>query len=183
MTRGQRTAAEERAARTDRTTLTVRAPDPRAFAPYGAFLEPPREPGARTMFGDWLAPVSGRTQHCHINRVRPSTLPLTLDRVERHPQATQLFVPMGVSRYLVTVLPSDANDTPDPTRALAFVVPGSVGVAYRPGTWHAGIAVLDAEASFAVMMWRGGTDDDEFASIPPLELRPVPSAARGDAHA
>ena len=43
---------------------------------------------------------------------------------------------------------------------------------YHPGTWHAGIAVLDAEASFAVLMWRGEKDDDVFAAIPPIELQP-----------
>ena len=40
-----------------------------------------------------------------------------------------------------------------------------MGVVYHPGTWHAGITVLDSEATFAVMMWRGGEDDDVFAPI------------------
>jgi ureidoglycolate lyase len=76
-----------------------------------------------------------------------------------------------VSRYLVTVMPSDESGAPDPGRALAFVLPGSLGVVYHPGTWHAGIAVLDAEASFAVLMWRGAEDDDVFTSIAPLEVQ------------
>jgi len=92
--------------------------------------------------------------------------------VEHHPHAAQLFLPMGVSHYLVTVMPSDAVGSPDSAHALAFVVPGTLGVAYHPGTWHAGIAVLDAEASFAVLMWRGEKDDDVFAAIPPIELQP-----------
>ena len=151
--------------------VTARAPDPTAFAPLGAFLEPPLEVGERAMFGMWLDPVPGLSQQCHLNRVQPSTLPLTLDRVERHPYAAQVFLPVGVSRYLVTVMPSDEAGAPDPAQALAFVLPGTQGVVYHRGIWHAGIAVLDTEASFAVLMWRGGEEDDVFASIPPIEVR------------
>ncbi len=163
-------------------TLTLRAPDSAAFAPFGVFLEPPSAVGERAMFGTWLEPVPGMVQQCHLNRVAPSTLPVTVDQVERHPHAAQVFVPVGVSRYLVTVMPSDETGGPDPQRALAFVVPGTLGVAYRPGTWHAGIAVLDTEASFAVLMWRGGAEDDVFAAIPPIELRPADSLTEGRTH-
>jgi len=156
---------------TEALTLMARAPDADAFAPFGSFLEPPAGAGERVMFSDWLAPVEGRMSHYHMNRVAPASLPVTVDRVERHPHAAQLFLPMGVSRYLVTVMPSDQAGDPDPARARAFVVPGTVGVAYHPGTWHAGISVLDADGSFAVLMWRGGDDDDAFASIAPTEVR------------
>jgi ureidoglycolate lyase len=145
--------------------VTPQDPDPSAFAPFGAFLTPPTEVGDRSMFEHWLEPVSGRIQQCHLNRVSPSTLPITLEQVECHPFAAQLFLPMGVSRYLVTVMPSDESGAPDPGRALTFLVPGTMGVVYHPGTWHAGITVLDSEATFAVMMWRGGEDDDVFAPI------------------
>ncbi|MBT8335550.1 MAG: ureidoglycolate lyase [Gemmatimonadetes bacterium] len=163
--------------------VTARLPDPTAFAPFGAFLEPPGDVGARALFSSWMEPVPGRSPRYHLNRVAPSALPATLDRVERHPHAAQLFLPIGVSRYLVTVMPSDVAGRPDASRAQAYVVPGTVGVAYHPGTWHAGIAVLDREASFAVLMWRGGDDDDEFASIPALEIAVEPgSGARALDH-
>jgi ureidoglycolate lyase len=155
---------------TKRPSLTARPPDAATFAPFGRFIEPPDVDG-RAMFSDWLAPVAGRSAHYHLNRVAPTTLPVTLDRVERHPHASQLFLPVGVSRYLVTVMPAGAGGAPDASRALAFIVPGTMGIAYHPGTWHAGISVLDSEGSFAVMMWRGaGDDDDEFAPIPVLEI-------------
>ncbi|HIL90987.1 MAG TPA: ureidoglycolate hydrolase [Gemmatimonadetes bacterium] len=152
--------------------VKLQDPDPSVFAPFGAFLEPPAGVGDRSMFSEWLEPVPGLSHQCHLNRVAPSTLPLTVKQVEHHPHAAQLFLPMGVSHYLVTVMPSDAVGSPDSAHALAFVVPGTLGVAYHPGTWHAGIAVLDAEASFAVLMWRGEKDDDVFAAIPPIELQP-----------
>tara|TARA_B100000029_G_scaffold423051_1_gene430070 strand:+ start:435 stop:758 length:324 start_codon:yes stop_codon:yes gene_type:complete len=94
-----------------------------------------------------------------------------LNLVECHPHAAQVFIPMGeVSRYLVVVMPSSSAGGPDITGAEAFIVPGSRGVSYAPGTWHTGIIALDVDASFAVFMWRGGEDDDLFVSIPPLEI-------------
>ena len=162
--------------------LTTSDPDPAAFTPFGAFLEPPSGVGDRVMLSRWLEPVAGLSQQCHLNRVAPSTLPITLDRVECHPHAAQLFLPIGVSRYLVTVMPSDAAGAPDPVHARAFVLPGTVGVVYHPGTWHAGIAVLDTEASFAVLMWRGGREDDVFAPIPPLEVHSAGFVRSGHNH-
>lgn len=153
--------------------VAVRAvtPDAEAFAPFGTFLEAPLDVGGRMMFAEWLEPVAGRAPRYHLNRVAPSKLPVTVDLVERHPHAAQLFLPVGVSRYLVAVMPSDATGGPDAARARAFIVPGNIGVAYHPGTWHAGISVLEEEGSFAVMMWRGdGDDDDVFAAIEPIRI-------------
>ncbi|MEM7417581.1 MAG: ureidoglycolate lyase [Gemmatimonadota bacterium] len=149
---------------------TAAPPDPDAFAPFGAFVIAPARVGDRAHFSEWLVPVDGLAQQSHMNRVAPTPLPAVVRRVERHPHAAQLFVPVGVSRYLVTVMPSDADGGPDRERAHAFVVPGTTGVVYRPGTWHAGIAVLDHEASFGVFMWRGAEDDDVFEEIAPLEV-------------
>lgn len=161
-------------------TLTPRDPDATAFAPFGAFLEPPADVGERSTFSHWLEPVPGLTQECHLNRVAPSSLPVAVDQVECHPHAAQLFLPMAeVARYLVTVMPSDESGAPDPDQALAFVVPGTLGVVYHPGTWHAGITALDAEATFAVLMWRGSGEDDVFARIASLAVHPETSAAKG----
>lgn len=144
-------------------------PDSDVFAPYGAFLTPPRL-GERAHFSDWLTPVHGLALQSHVNRVAPTPLPVVVRRVEHHPHAAQLFLPMGVSRYLVTVMPTGPDGGPDFTGAQAFVVPGTMGVVYKPGTWHAGIAVLDREASFGVFMWRGREDDDVFVDVPPITI-------------
>ena len=34
--------------------LTARDPDPAAFAPFGAFVQPPAAVGERSMFSHWL---------------------------------------------------------------------------------------------------------------------------------
>ncbi|MDA0330178.1 MAG: ureidoglycolate lyase [Gemmatimonadetes bacterium] len=163
----------------DGRAVSAQAPNAAAFAPFGAWIEPPADVGGRAMFGEWLDPVKGRALHCHLNRVEPTSLPVKVDRVERHPHAAQLFLPVGVARYLVTVMPSNEAGEPDPRRAQAFVVPGTMGVAYHPETWHAGISVLEAEGSFAVMMWRGDKDDDVFASIEPICVRAAEDAVEG----
>lgn len=141
-----------------------------AFAPFGAFVEAPALAGERAHYGEWVEPIPGRSLQLHRNRVAASAFPITVDRVERHPHAAQLFLPVGGSRFLVTVMPSTPDGGPDPAGAMAFVVPGDVGVVYRPGVWHTGIAVLDRPGSFAVVMWRNGEDDDDFVEVPPFQV-------------
>lgn len=159
--------------------VTATAPDAGAFAPFGAFIDRPARAGDRRMYSDWLTSVPGLAVQCHTNLVTASTLPLTLDRVERHPHAAQVFLPLQVSRYVVTVMTSNAAGRPDPASARAFLLPRTLGVIYRAGTWHAGITVLDDDASFAVLMWRGAEDDDVFATIQPLVVLSPDSAVTG----
>lgn len=141
-----------------------------AFAPFGALVTGSAQAGDRRMYSDWLIPVSGLQFQFHVNAVTASALPLIIDRMEHHPHAAQVFVPLHVRRYLVTVMPPDAQGQPDPSRALCMILPGNVGVIYRPGAWHAGVTALDHDAQFAVLMWRGALDDDVFVTIPPLAV-------------
>jgi ureidoglycolate lyase len=162
--------------------LPLLAPDAALFAPYGAFVDVPAQVGVRRIYSEWLAPVPGLVPQFHTNRVAPSALPLTIDRVERHPHAAQVFLPLDVGRYVVTVMAADAAGAPDPASARAFLLPATLGVVYRAGVWHAGMTVLDAAASFGVMMWRGAADDDVFAAIPPVVVvAPAPVDAAGGA--
>ncbi|MBL8137197.1 MAG: ureidoglycolate lyase [Acidobacteria bacterium] len=163
--------------------VPLRAPDAGLFAPFGAFIDAPERVGVRRMYSDWLAAVPGLAPQFHTNRVAASSLPLTIDRVERHPHAPQVFLPLDVSRYVVTVMAADAAGAPDPVSALAFLLPPTLGVVYRAGVWHAGMTALDREASFGVMMWRGASDDDVFAAIPPVHVvAPAAAGAAGGAH-
>lgn len=148
--------------------LPLLAPDAALFAPFGEFIDVPAQVGVRRMYSEWLSPVSGMALQFHTNRVAASTLPLRVDRVERHPHAAQLFLPLVVSRYVVTVMAADAAGAPAPASARAFLLPPTLGVVYRTGVWHAGMTALDSDASFAVVMWRGAADDDVFAAIPPV---------------
>jgi len=156
--------------------IAPRAPDAAAFAPFGALVEGPALHGDRRLYSDWLTPVAGLGLQFHINSVPRSDLPLTLAQVECHPHAAQVFIPLDVSRYLVTVMP-DAGGRPDPSGALAMILPGTMGVIYRPGAWHMGVTVLDRDGRFAVLMWRGAADDDVFVPIAPLKI-PAPAPAQ-----
>lgn len=140
-----------------------------AFANFGAVVAQPQTPGERMMLSAWLG-GEGLSPVFHTNAVPVVTLPHTVRQLECHPHAAQAFVPLDVSRYLVTVAPSDAEGAPLLSQAQSFVVPGTVGIIYKRAAWHAGATVLDRDGSFAVLMWRGSSDDDVMLDIPPLRL-------------
>jgi ureidoglycolate lyase len=148
--------------------ITAHTAVPPALSRFAVLVEPPAHPGDRRLYSDWLAPVPGMALQFHMNHVAPSALPLGLTQVEAHPHAAQVFLPVDVDRYVVTVMPG--GGAPDPAGALSVILPGTVGIAYRPGAWHAGMTVLGRPGHFAVLMWRGAEDDDRFAAIPPLTI-------------
>ena len=150
--------------------LAIQAMDAALFAPFGTVVAPPDAPGGRAQYGQHIAPRPGLGLQFHLNAVAPSALPLRLVQVERHPHAAQVFLPVDVARYLVTVMPAQAGGRPDAAQALCFVMPGTLGVVYHPGVWHAGATVLDRTGHFAVLMQRGAADDDVMAEIAPLTL-------------
>lgn len=152
--------------------LRVRPPDEGTFSPFGRLVTPPETAGERAFYSDSLydhpeasAPV------LHVNKVEPCALPLTVDTVERHPFAAQCFFPTDVAQYLTLVMPSDRSGAPKLDGSLAFLMPGTMGVIYKPGVWHMGATVLERPGHFVVLMWRGGKqEDDVFRSIPPITL-------------
>ena len=140
-----------------------------AFAPFGTLIARPASIGERSFYSNWLG-GDGLSPVLHVNHVAQSALPVTLDSLERHPHAAQVFVPLDVGRYLVTVAPSLPDGRPDLAGLRSFEVPASIGVIYATGVWHAGARVLDRDGAFAVLMWRGAADDDVFTAIEPVDL-------------
>ena len=131
------------------------------FAPFGAVIEPPAHFGERNFYTRWLgSKLLGAEPVFHVNHVRPTRLPCAIAVLERHPYAAQVFVPLDVADYLIVVAPG-GDDAPDVSRAICFKAPGTVGIVYAPGVWHAGMTVLSRPGSFGVIMWRNGTADDE----------------------
>ena len=141
-----------------------------AFAPFGALIDKPALSGERAFYSRWLGGDASLAPVFHVNRVPATRLPSAIARLEHHPHAAQAFVPLDVSRYLVTVAPSLGDGGPDLGGLRSFELPATMGVIYAPGVWHAGATVLDREGSFAVLMWRGAPDDDVFISIDPVDL-------------
>lgn len=166
-------------------TIHAQPADPAAFAPFGEFVDAPSQAGERRPYSPWMAPVAGLAPSFHTNLVLPAAVPVHVARVERHPHAAQIFLPLVGERYLVVVAPSAADGSPDPAGVRAFVVPATLGVVYRPGVWHASILALDVPATFAVLMWRGAVTDDEFVDVEPWTIDGptlTASATRGGAH-
>jgi ureidoglycolate lyase len=138
-----------------------------AFKPFGAVLEGPPTPG-RVYVSETLANGRAHAPVClSVATVEPKKdLPLRVTVLERHEHSSQTFVPLSVSRYLVLATLDAPGGGPDLTRLRAFVARAGQGVTYAMGTWHHPVTVLDAPASFAVLMWRDGTSgDEEFVPI------------------
>ncbi|SEQ40435.1 ureidoglycolate lyase [Devosia sp. YR412] len=158
------------------------------FAPFGTLITRPAEAGQRQFYSDWLGSASsGLAPVFHVNRIEPVRLPGRLDKLEKHPHAAQAFVPLDVSRYLVTVAPSLASGQPDLSAVAVFELPSTLGVIYGRNVWHGGASVLDRTGSFAVLMWRGAADDDVFLPIPAIEILPsddfrIDTIASGQGH-
>ena len=138
-----------------------------AFKPFGAVLEGPPTPG-RVYVSETLANGRAHAPVClSVATVEPKKdLPLRVTVLERHEHSSQTFVPLSVSRYLVLATLDAPGGGPDLTRLRAFVARSGQGVTYAMGTWHHPVTVLDAPASFAVLMWRDGTSgDEEFVPV------------------
>lgn len=145
------------------------APSDHVFEPFGAIVRRPDDYGERRFYSEWLG-GEGLTPLFHVNKLAETRLPAQIDRLERHPHAAQCFIPLDVERYLVTVAPALRDGTPDLPNIRSFLFPPSLGVIYRRGVWHAPASALGRPGAFAVLMWRGRQDDDEFLDIPAVTL-------------
>lgn len=153
----------------NRTVQLQPLPSVEEFAPFGTFIRRPDNHGERRFFSDWLG-GEGLAPVFHVNSMAPTVLPAPITKLERHPHAAQCFVPLDVERYIVTVAPSLADGSPDLDGLRSFIVPSSLGTIYRSTVWHAGASVLDRAGAFAVLMWRGRDNDDEFVDIPAVTI-------------
>ncbi|WP_130803919.1 ureidoglycolate lyase [Acinetobacter ihumii] len=86
-----------------------------------------------------------------FRNIKTSTLPLTIQMLERHPNGSQAFIPMQGQKFLVVVAPSLNADQPDIKQICAFITDGSQGVNYRAGTWHHPLLTLESPSDFAVV--------------------------------
>jgi ureidoglycolate lyase len=76
------------------------------------------------------------------------TLPMSLQMVERHPEGSQLFIPMSEHGFLVIVA-LDENGTPG--RPQAFMTKSGQAINFHRGTWHGVLTPLNEPGLFAVV--------------------------------
>ena len=134
------------------------------FAPYGDVIESSRSQSdamneARFERFDNLCNVDlikGSDVAVSIARCRtPTSLPLRLDMVERHPLGSQAFVPLSPCKMVVVVAPP--GESVDAGDLRAFVSNGRQGINYRRGTWHMPLIAFEAGQEYLIID-RGGQE-------------------------
>ena len=137
-----------------------------AFAPFGDVLEATGKPDkiinngfcgryhdrAQLDFG------AGGRAGISVFKAEPRALPYKLELMERHPDGCQVFIPMSLDDYLVTVAEDD-NGTPVNIRA--FIAGAGQGINYHRNTWHGVLTPLAAPGLFTVV--------DRIGETPNLE--------------
>lgn len=133
-----------------------------AFAPYGVVFELRKDaPGTRDLFAAPMENLrAGARLNVAVSRPKPKSLPLTVEKLERHPYSSQSFIPMDLSRHLILVCPLKADGTPDVDSALAFYGTASQGFVYHHNVWHHPFTALDRNAECVTLRFDDGSDAD-----------------------
>ncbi len=116
-------------------TVPVAELTPEAFAPYGTVIVP-MEDGVPFGSADAQLDLSGGTPRFYAMRIPARGL--TISRITRHKAVTQALASVGGNSWYLGVAPPGAADVPAFEAIQVFRVPGTVAVALKKGTWHAG---------------------------------------------
>ena len=139
-------------------TLTVAPLTREAFAPFGEVIEASDAVQHFTI-------NAGNTERYHdlaniepgpdgrvivsIFRGQPRSLPFSVQMMERHPLASQAFVPMSGKPYLVVVAPAGAPPRVEDLKV--FRARADQGVNYATGVWHHPLLALEGVCDFLVV--------------------------------
>lgn len=86
-----------------------------------------------------------------FRNIKSTTLPCTINMLERHPLGSQAFVPMHGQAFLIVVAPALDENQPDLSQLRAFITNGEQGVNYHAGTWHHPLLTFEAPSQFVVI--------------------------------
>lgn len=166
-------------------SLTPQALTAEAFAPFGDVIEvgsiaPLAVNDDLAQRYDDLAFIDAGDEDGHPNVSifvsKPRPLPVVIDRVERHPLGSQLFMPLGDHPYLVAV--TDGAPPFEAADLSVFLIIDGRGVNYRKGLWHLPLCPLYEAGRFLVID-RGGpghnVDEFRFPSDTPVTVDLDPS--------
>ena len=158
--------------------LTCLPLDAAGFGPYGTVVDTVGaqveliNDGTTRRYSD-LARVDllgpGRDPVLGIYQASARRLPLRLLRLERHAQASQVFMPLGQHRFIIVVAPGDQE--PVWSSISAFLSSPGQGVCLRRGCWHHGLVALGEGDCFLVI--EGGdyrNDTSEVDAPETIEL-------------
>lgn len=135
------------------------------FAPYGDVIETSLDKTnamneARFERFDDLCDIDLGDGDVAISVARcrtPTSLPLRVDMVERHPLGSQAFVPLTPCRMVIVVAPP--GESVEATQLRAFVTNGRQGINYHRGAWHMPLIAFDAGQEFLIVD-RGGEESN-----------------------
>lgn len=142
------------------------------FAPYGDVIETSRDSSdvmneARFQRFDDLCKIDlindGKIA-VSIARCRtPTSLPLRLDMVERHPLGSQAFVPLSPCKMVIVVAPPE--ESVDASALRAFVTNGRQGINYHRGTWHMPLIAFEAGQEYLIIDRRAGEPNCDMHTL------------------
>lgn len=134
------------------------------FAIYGDVVETARE----SSDGMNEARFERFDDLCHVDLINdgqiavsiarcrtPTSLPLRLEMIERHPLGSQAFIPLSPCKMVVVVAPP--GESVDAGELRAFVSNGRQGINYRRGTWHMPLISLQEGQEYLIID-RGGNE-------------------------
>lgn len=151
-----------------------------AFAPFGDVVEAGETSDAgmnESRFArfddlvglDMAAEPPGRVSVSIARCNTPSTLPMRVLMMERHPLGSQAFIPLQEFEFIVVVAPPGA--ALDESAIRAFRSNGRQGINYRRGTWHMPLIALAEGQKFLVIDRLGeGANCDQVDLVRPCML-------------
>ena len=119
-------------------TLVAETLDAEAFAPFGEILdlqdsEPVfQNPGLRSWRIGYEA--EGATE---LMVIEFDEIPMTFDRIERHHEVSQCFLPLKGRTMVMVVAPKTGVDAPSAYSLRAFLVGPHQGILLHRSVWHA----------------------------------------------
>jgi len=164
--------------------LTIEPLTREAFAPFGDVIQAddtvrhfPINEGNTERYHDLARIDPGEDGRAIVSifRGQPRALPFTISMMERHPKASQAFIPLSGRPYLVVVAEREAAPTVDDLRV--FLCNGGQGVNYARGVWHHPLLALDDVSDFLIVDRAGPGDNCDIVQmeaasiIPALESR------------
>lgn len=161
-------------------TLTPEALTREAFAPFGELIEASDavrhftiNAGNTERYHDLARIEAGPEGRVIVSifRGQPRTLPFRVEMMERHPLASQAFIPMSGLPYLVVVAP--AGEPPTVRDLRVFLAGGGQGVNYGPGVWHHPLLALDAVCDFLVVDRSGSAPNCDEVRLESIGVIPA----------
>jgi ureidoglycolate lyase len=146
------------------TTLKAELLTKERFAPYGEVIETSLDSAAAMnasrfeRFDDLCNVDIVNNGHVAVSIARcrtPTSLPLQLEMIERHPLGSQAFIPLSPCKMVVVVAPP--TEGVELSELRAFVSNGRQGFNYRRGTWHMPLISFEAGQEYLIID-RGGNE-------------------------